>query len=175
VAPFAPEVLDHNIVYTYNYYLIVGQLDFIRRTAICLDENNDRRHYNFANDRNHFYYKGITDKGYPTGGCLDFDFGIGSELKSPPLFFCKNDFKKITLKACFEGEIRGDVVLNLYEGLDEKHWGKTREFSIPFAINGNGEVALHDIDISSAPDCFIGFSLRFSTEGHISVYYLDLI
>ena len=174
IAPLGHEILDHNISYSYDYSLIVGQVDFIRQTAYELDKNADRRHYNFEHDRNHFYYKDITDKGYPTGGCLDFDYGKGSELKSPHVFFGKDECKNILLDACFEGEISGEVICHLYEGLDEKNCGKTGNFAIPFKIAGDGKRAITAIDITSAPDAFIGFSIRFATEGHLKVYALQI-
>ena len=174
VAPFAPEVLDHNVVYTYTYSLIIGQIDFIRQTAYELDKNADRLHYCFKNDRDHFYYKNITDGGFPTGGCLDFDFVKDSEFKSPAVFFDKESCKKIILDAAFDGAISGEVVLKLYKGLDERHWGNTEDYSIPFIINGNGERTAHTIDISSAPDSFVGFSLKFAGDGHLKVYTLEI-
>ena len=174
VAPFAPEILDHNIVYTYNYTLIVGQVDFIRETAYALDKKADRRHYCFSHDRDHFYYKNITDKGFPTGGCLDFDFCEGSELKSPTVFFDNKTCKSLLLDAEFEGEIAGEVVFTLYEGLDERGWGKTSEFTSPFAISGKGERGIHTVDVSTAPDCYVGFALRFATAGHLKVFGIEI-
>jgi hypothetical protein len=174
IAPLGHEILDHNISYSYDYSLIVGQVDFIRQTAYELDKNADRRHYSFAHDRNHFYYKDITDKGYPTGGCLDFDYGKGSELKSPHVFFGKDECKSILLDAGFEGEIAGEVICHLYEGLDEKNCGKTGNFAIPFKITGDGNRAITAIDITSAPDAFIGFSIRFAGEGHLKVYAIEI-
>jgi len=174
IAPLGHEILDHNISYSYDYSLIVGQVDFIRQTAYELDKNADRRHYNFEHDRNHFYYKDITDKGYPTGGCLDFDYGKGSELKSPHVFFGKDECKNILLDACFEGEISGEVICHLYEGLDEKNCGKTGNFAIPFKIEGDGKRAISAIDITAAPDAFVGFSIRFATGGHLKVYAVDI-
>ena len=174
VAPFAPEVLDHNIVYTYTYSLIVGDLDFIRRTAYEKNAACDRSRFCFAQDRDHFYYKDITDQGFPTGGCLDFDFHAGSELKSPPLFYGKDEYGTITLDACFEGEITGEVICRRYEGLDERNWGVRSEYAIPFAIKGEGRREPFALDISSAPDCFIGFAIRFGCSGHMQVYGVEL-
>ncbi|MBQ8409074.1 MAG: hypothetical protein IJY39_09460 [Clostridia bacterium] len=174
VAPFAPEVLDHNIVYSYDYSLIVGQLDFIRKTANEMDKQADRRHFSFEHDRDHFYYHNIVDQGFPTGGYLDFDFDKGSEFKSPAVFFDNQKCKQIILDAEFEGQITGEIVLKLYEGLDDRHWGKTADHLLPFAIEGAGKRALHAIDISAAPDCFVGFSLRFAREGHLKVYAVEL-
>ena len=174
LAPLGCEILDHNITYSYDYSLIVGQLDFIRQTAYEKDKLADRRHYSFEHDRDHFYYKNITDKGYPTGGCLDFDFGCGSELKSPPVFFGKGECKDILLDAEFEGEIAGEVIIRLYEGLDEKNCVKLTNCSVPFAIKGSGERTVCSIDISAAPDAFLGFSIRFANEGHLKVYALEI-
>ncbi len=174
IAPFAPEVLDHNIVYTYRYSLIVGKLDFIRRTACEKVQAVPRNKFCFARDRDHFYYKDITDKGLPTGGCLEFDFRAGSELKSPPLFYGKDEYQTVTLDACFDGEIIGEVVCRLYEGLDERHWGVRGEYTIPFTMMGDGRRAAFALDISSAPDCFIGFAIRFGCEGHVKVYGVEL-
>ncbi len=174
IAPLAAEILDHNIVYSYDYSLIVGQLDFIRQTAYEKDKTADRRHYSFENDRAHFYYKNISDKGYPTGGCLDFDFVADSELKSPAVFFGKNSCHSIALDACFDGEITGDVICHLYEGLNEKNNFKLSHFAIPFKIKSDGKRSISEIDISIAPDAFIGFSIRFANEGHLKVYAVEI-
>ena len=173
IAPLAAEILDHNAVYSYDYSLIVGQLDFIRDTAAELHKNVKRK-YSFDNDRDHFYYKNITDKGYPTGGCLDFDFAPDGELKSPPMFFNNEESKSILLDAAFDGEISGEIVCHLYDGLDERNWGKTRDFAIPFKLTGSGSRAVYTLDISSAPDPFVGFSFRFKNEGSIKVYSVEI-
>lgn len=173
IAPLAAEILDHNAVYSYDYSLIVGQIDFIRATAAELHQNAKHK-YCFDNDRDHFYYKNITDKGYPTGGCLDFDFAPDGELKSPPMFFNNEESKSILLDAAFDGEISGEIVCHLYDGLDERNWGKTRDFAIPFKLTGSGSRAVHTLDISSAPDPFVGFSFRFKSEGSIKVYSVEI-
>lgn len=174
VAPFAPEMLDHNIIYTYNYSLIIGQLDFIRSKAYEFNEKQSRRAFTFEKDRDHFYYKNITDQGFPTCGCLEFDFAPEGELKSPWLFMSNEDCKSIILEAEFEGEIVGEIICHIYDGLDEKNWGKTNDFAIPFCINGCGKKAKYSLDISSAPDPFIGFSMRFKNEGHVKVYSISI-
>ena len=174
IAPLSAEILDHNATYSYDYSLIVGQVDFIRQTAYEKDKHADRRHYSFAHDRDHFYYKDITDKGYPTGGCLDFDFKSGSELKSPVIFFGEKECSQIILDACADGEVCGEVVFNVYRGLDEKHCFVTEEKSVAFRLEGTGERSYLAIDISAMEDCFAGFSLRFANEGHLKVYGLEI-
>ena len=88
--------------------------------------------------------------------------------------FGKGECKDILLDACFEGEITGEVIFHLYEGLDEKNCVKLSNSSVPFAIKGSGERAVCSIDISAAPDAFLGFSIRFANEGHLKVYALEI-
>ena len=175
IAPLAREILDHNATYTYDYSLIVGQLDFIRQTAYEKNKSINRNKYSFENDRAHFVYDGITDKGYPTGGCLDFAFTPASQLVSPSIFFDKGSVKNIMLDALFVGEIEGEIICNIYDGIDEKNCGKTHKFAIPFSISSKGERETHCINISSVPDCFVGFNVRFSNEGQIKIYGIEMI
>ena len=174
IAPLSAEILDHNITYSYDYSLIVGPVDFIRQTACEKDKNADRRNYSFAHDRAHFYYKNIQDKGYPTGGCLDFDFSEGSELKSPVIFFGEKECNEIILDACVDGEVKGDLVFHVYRGIDEKHCYVTEDKCLPFSLAGNGERANLAIDVTAMEDCFAGFSLRFSNHGHLKIYSLNI-
>lgn len=174
IAPLAAEILDHNITYTYDYSLIVGNLDFIRQTAYEKDKDSDRRHYSFENDRAHFTYKEITDKGYPSGGCLDFDFSNGSELRGPDVFFGKDDCSEIVLDAEFDGEISGEVIFLIYEGLDENNNFKRGSFVMPFSIASDGERRKSSIKVSDLPDCFVGFAFRFKNEGHLKIFGMEI-
>ena len=174
IAPLAAAILDHDIVYSYDYSLIVGEVGFIRETAKKKDKLVNRRKYGFEHDRNHFYYHNITDKGWRTNGCLDFDFKSASELKSPLVFVGKGECKSIKLEACFEGDISGEIVCNMYKGLDDKNCFVLDHESVPFHIAGNGEKAVYDLDISEISDCFVGFSLKFANEGHLKLYSVEI-
>ena len=173
IAPLGLEILDHNAVYTYDYSLIVGKLDFIRETACEKSKALDRRKYCFEKNRSSFTYKGIQDQGYPTGGCLDFDFSEGSELRSPALFFERKDCQSIVLEADFLGEISGDVVFTTYD-TDENNCVVRGKQTVPFTVTGEGRRATATIDISAAPESYLGFALRFSTEGHLKVYSVEI-
>ncbi|MBQ3013423.1 MAG: hypothetical protein IJD74_07795 [Clostridia bacterium] len=174
IAPLAAAILDHDIVYSYDYSLIVGDVSFIREVAKQKDKLVDRKKYSFEYDRNQFYYHNISDKGWRTGGCLEFDFKKASELKSPAVFIGKGECKKIKLDACLDGEILGEIVFNLYKGLDEKNCFVLEHKKLPFNIVGNGERKIFDLDISDVDDCFVGFSLRFANEGHLKLYSVEL-
>ena len=64
-APILKEVLDHNIVYDYAYNLCVGSLQEIRGMSTEKRKIKSELNYNFKNDRNHIYYEGAIDKGFP--------------------------------------------------------------------------------------------------------------
>ena len=93
----------------------------------------------------------------------------GKEDGESSLKECKN----IIIDAEFDGEISGSVVFITYD-TDENNCVVHGEQTSPFSIMGKGERQSYAIDISSAPDCFLGFSLRFANEGHIKVYSVEI-
>ena len=173
IAPLGFEILDHNAVFTYDYSLIVGNLEFIRRVAYEKNKEINRRKYCFENDRDHFTYKNIQDRGYPTGGCLEFDFAPEAEFRSPCIFFEREACSNLVLDAEFDGEIVGDVVFITYD-TNENNCVVRGEQSVPFSIVGDGNRADSVIDITAAPDCYIGFALRFASEGHVKIYSVEI-
>ena len=71
IAPNRTEILDHNIVYDYNYVLVVGSLKEIR-TYIYNHAKHDLPVWNFNRTREGWSYEKATDKGWPLKGGLDF-------------------------------------------------------------------------------------------------------
>ena len=69
ISPLHKEIIDYNIAYTYEYYLILGHLSDIRgfvyqhRAANLPD-------YHFSSDRQHFIYENASDTGWPITGKL---------------------------------------------------------------------------------------------------------
>ena len=96
-------------------------------------------------------------------------------LNSPMVFVGKSECGSIRLDACFDGEISGEIVFNVYTGLDEDNNGMLRSETAPFCIRGNGIREQVSIDISDMKDCFIGFSLKFADDGYIKIYSVELV
>ena len=70
LAPIRYEVLDHNITYEYDFYLILGNLADIRNFAYA-HQPNKKPDYFFTQDRQGWYYKeGVSDTGFPINGHL---------------------------------------------------------------------------------------------------------
>lgn len=176
VSPTTCVILDHNIVYTFNYSLIVGDVDYIRSTALALDEKIDHRHFDFTQGRENFYYRGTADKGYGNQDCLDFDFDKDNCLCSPFVFVPAGKCKRILLDASFEGgEIVGNVGCRCYaETTRPDHRTTPCTFkSVPFKLNGDGERRIHEIDISGIDMPFFCTFIMFESKGSAKVYSFE--
>ena len=173
VSPTTSVILDHNIVYTFNYSLIVGQVDEIRATALALDEKIDHRYFDFPADRRNFYYVNTVDKGFGNQDCLDFDFDNDVGLRSPFIFIPRGKCKKIILDAAFEGgEIEGVAGFRTYAETttpDRKGTPCSWE-SVPFKFVGDGERRFYEIDISAISKPTFQSNLIFKTKGHAKIY-----
>ena len=173
VSPTTSVILDHNIVYTFGFSLIVGQIDDIRATALALDERVDHRRFDFSENRQNFYYHGTTDKGFGNQDCLDFDFDKDVWLRSPFIFVPRGECKKIILDAAFEGgEIEAKVGFRCYaETTTPDRKGTPCSWrALPVKLIGDGQRRLHEIDVSSLDKPFFSASLIFGTKGHAKIY-----
>ena len=167
ISPILPEILDHDIVYTYHYSLIVGTLDSIRAEAAALNAaRTDSLAWEFSCDRSHFHYRDITDAGLPQNSCLEFDFIPNSALTAPPQFIPASS-RRIILDAAFTGgELPCTLRLFSYDGV----WRKTimdQEsepvvYDIPCTLSADRQC--HVIDITAAPAA-VGFELIFGSTG----------
>lgn len=177
VSPTTCVILDHNIVYTFNYSLIVGDVESIRARALELDSMAEHRKFVFNEGRENFYYRGTTDKGYGNQDCLDFDFTPDTQLCSPFIFVPKGECKSIILDACFEGgDIEGIAGFRCYGATtrpDHKDTPCTWQ-QVDFKINGDGVRRVHEIDISSIDKPFFASFLIFKSAGKAKVYSFEL-
>ena len=171
ITPSATEILDHDIVYTYDYALIVGTVDEIRAKVYELDDATRRQRFTFEKDRCHFYYKNITDKGLGNQDCLDFDFKGEGQLCSPAIFVGKDQTKILMDASLSGGEIKCTLTVNtIRDGVDTRgRFPKTIEFT----LLGDGERRLHEIDLAPIDSAFVGATIEFKTEGHAMIYSLE--
>ncbi len=171
------EVLDHNIVYTYTYSLIVGELSHIRAEANELYRQSPRNfdRYDFSVSRDHFTYVNITDDGWPVPGCLNFDFSAGSALRSPSFFRKAGDLTRLVIDAEISGgDIPVTVTLSLYDSM-----GHARSYVYPTqeisgCICGDGARKNHLLDLSALSEDCIDFTITFHAPGHAKVYSITM-
>lgn len=164
MAPTIQEVLDHDIVYTYRYTLIVGSLTEIRDHVYAAEHDHPLPRWQFEGDRQHWTYTNITDAGWPIGNGLRFELGPeNAELASPKTFWQAEDAPRISLRAGFQTEAKSvKILLQPHDELDAgdwAQWGPERAkrpkpappIVFDFPIEGDGEVRSFDIDLSPDP------------------------
>ena len=171
ISPTMNEILDHNIVYTYQYALIPGTVGEVREAAAQLAPANARSAWSFEKDRDHFTYTNITDAGWPTGGCLEFDFDAGSELVAPPTFFAAGTARAVELDAAVTGgEVPVQTVLSLYDGTVHERGHEYEKVAFPAVLNGDGVRRVHVLPLDGLQQPFEDFWISFGGSGHAKVY-----
>ncbi|NQU49624.1 MAG: hypothetical protein HQ519_13320 [Planctomycetes bacterium] len=165
MGPTIREILDHNIVFTYEYTLIVGSLMEIRSHVYERERDRTLPHWEFKQDRQHWILQNVTDSGWPIQkGALRVSWSSDqAALVSPQTFWDAEEAPKIVIRASFQTAAKSAVVLlqphdELAAG-DWAQWGPERAkrpqpaapIEIPFQIEGDGEVRDVEIDLSADP------------------------
>lgn len=175
ISPEQQEVLDHDIVYTYHYALIVGELDTIRAEAVKLEKQQPGLCWNFAKDRAHFTYHNITDVGMPKNGCLEFDFAPDGALVSPPVLLPAGKHRMILDGVFSGGELPGTLRLTDYSADMWEHTEPhTYAYSdIPVVLEGDG-VRREYVLAFESEKASLGFQLVFGAAGEAKVYSIRI-
>ena len=172
ISPFQMEILDHDIVYTYTYSLIVGDISEIRTHAAALAAQAPAKAvWSFAQDRSHFYYENITDKGLPANGCLEFDFSAGGKLCAPSGLLPAGRTRIVLDAAITGGELPCTVSLNICDGKAHERGYERPRVEIAAVLQADGERREHILDISAAADIFATeFSIAFGGGGSAKIW-----
>jgi hypothetical protein len=99
LSPVITEHIDHNIVYEYEYYLIVGSRDEIRN-YVYAHQPPTLPHWHFKKDRQHWVYLYTTDSGYPIAGKLHVNLNsVDPVMMSNAKIWNVADVPKIYIRA----------------------------------------------------------------------------
>ena len=166
MGPTIYEVLDHNIVYTYDYTLVVGSLQEIRDHVYKREKNRALPRWEFKGDRQHWYCQNVTDAGWPIKDGLRVNLGPrNATLVSPKTFWRAKEAPTLLLRAEFKtSATTAQLLLQPYDRLDAGDWAqwgpdKARRpkpappVVVPFEIDGDGGVRDMEIDLSGNPRC----------------------
>lgn len=164
MAPTIPGILDHNIVYTYQYMLIVGSLDEIRHYVYQDQQNRRLPHWDFKTNRANWIYTNITDEGWPIDHGLKFQLGPkDAVLKSPKTFWEADKAPAIRIRASFKTQAHtARVELLPYDQLDAGDWAQwgpenkkrpkpAAPVAIDFPIQGDGVMRDMTINLADCP------------------------
>ena len=165
MTPTLGEILDHDIVYTYEYTLIVGSLEEIREHVYEREKNRTLPRWEFTEDRQHWICQNTTDEGWPITEGLRVNLGsANSVLAGPKTFWRAKAAPKLLLRAAFTTPATS-VKLHLlpYDELaagDWAQWGPERAerprpappVVVPLTIEGDGQVRTLEVDLSAQPN-----------------------
>lgn len=148
LSPLHQEILDHNIVYQYEYVLIVGTLDEIRQYVYAHTPRPAPPDYLFEKDRQHWVYRNATDEGWPIRGELH----VRLEQKAPQLiapagFWQAAKVPNLYLTAaCRTQDTRARLLWTTH---GEPRFSTDR--SLTFELVPDGEYRVYELDLASTP------------------------
>jgi len=144
IAPGTTEVLDYNIVYDYNYTLILGTLNQIRGYVYQHAVKQNPLQFKFDTSRSHWYYENTTDAGWPIKGALAVHLNQKAALQSPDIFWDAKDAPVLTIVAAYHGKATSARV----------YWKKfNRDFDtngIAFPVISDGKYHTYHVKLHSA-------------------------
>ena len=147
-SPIQTEVLDHNIVYEYEYDLILGSLDEIRQWVYA-HHADPRPDYQFTKDRQHWYCtKG--DAGFPLDGAyrvyLD---GNDPIMRGPTCAFLTEEVATLYISAAYHLQDDSHTRAQLFWDLNNEGVF-SEEQSIRFDIIPDGEYHTYKIELNTS-------------------------
>jgi hypothetical protein len=156
MAPIRGEVLDYNIVYEYQYALILGTLDEIRQ-FVYAHQPDLRPDYRFLSDRQHWFCLG-GDAGFPINGYLRMNLaGSDPAMLGPPCAWQAEDVPTIYITAAYHvSDPKPDTAVGrLYWKLNNESqpWvTDVRESqSVAFDVIVDGQFHTYTLDLASCP------------------------
>ncbi len=142
------EVLDHNLVHEWDYDIVVGNINDIRKYVYEQPRLAPTISYTFDNSRKGWYYSNAIDTGWPIQNQLDIlitDKEQGS-AKSPVGFWRGRDNKTLYLRAAFKGQ--SDKYRLHWRQLNDQEFYGIADRYLDFPIIDDGQYHTYAIDLS---------------------------
>ncbi len=154
ISPTRNEILDHDIVYAYDYTLIVGALTEIRDYVYQHASRGTLPDYTFAKDRQSWTLADARDGGWPLDGAWAVTFaGPAPQLVGPNAFWATSELTAVQLEAAFD---TGSTTATLrWEGLKGQSGG-----TVDFEVIPDGTMRTYTIDLSKSA-VYTGIGTRF--------------
>ena len=147
IAPVRAEILDHNIEYTYEYILILGKLEDIRKKVAELHGKSGPPAYRFAADRQGWTLDAATDLGWPVKDVWDVSLEKpGARLIGPVGFWRAADAPLLQVEAAFTTKATEARVF--WATRAEPTFADAR--SVSFPITGDGEFRTYSVRLADA-------------------------
>jgi hypothetical protein len=153
LSPLYKEILDYNIIYTYEYNLIVGTLGGIRQYAFD-HRVNPRPNYVFGADRQHWSLVNAADSG-PPAGAWHVDIGGRSDpqLIGPASTFLASDVPQLFIRAAYHLLNPSNNTAQLFWEVDNAGSATAGDFtgtqSYSFPVIPDGQFHTYALNLSS--------------------------
>jgi uncharacterized repeat protein (TIGR01451 family) len=151
VIPGTIENLDWNIVYEYDYALVLGMLDEIRAYAVA-HRPSGRPNFQFASDRQHFGLLHATDTGWPITGALHVNLDqIDPSLIGTGHSWQAQDVPFLYITAAYRGSsgFQNAQVFWVVPGQDQ-NYGVGGQF-VSFIAIADGHRRTYKVNLAASP------------------------
>jgi hypothetical protein len=145
ISPNHLDVLDHNIVYDYQYTLVLGTLEQIRGYVYQHSTKKGLPSFKFNNSRMHWYYENTTDAGWPIKSELDIHLNDKAAMLSPDLFWRAADAPILIFEAAYTGNVSSARIY--WKPLNKDF---NERYSLDFNIIPDGKYHVYHVPLNSS-------------------------
>ena len=152
ITPLQTDHLDHDIVYEYEYCLVLGRLEDVR-TWVYQQPRRPGPEYLFDADRQHWFCRNTSDAGFPMEGVMRVSLAASDPVMiGPPCGFYAADVPTLYIGAAYQ--VNGPRTAELYwernnEGTTEGVFRSSQR--LQFAVIPDGRYHTYALDLASSP------------------------
>jgi len=147
IAPLHTDILDHDIVYEFEYTLILGNLHDDIRSYVYSQAQSSGPHHFFGQDRQHCLPYNLTDQAPPFEGFWPLTLDQNDPIiVLPPTLWNATDVPRVLIRAAYTTQ--NDQAEIFFAGEDGAFSGDKR---LAFTIIPDGEIHTYEVDLSSHP------------------------
>jgi len=147
IAPQPQEIIDWNIDHSYNYDLIVGDLQSIRKYVYDHAGRPSPPSYKFEKDRQGWYYVNATDTGWPIQGELNVLLEQDDpQLHGPVGSWQAADAGTLAIQAA--SHTRGNDARIFWNNLGDERFSENK--SLGFTLNGDGNYHTYRVKLTDS-------------------------
>jgi len=151
ISPLEREILDFDIVYTYDYTLIVGKLDEIRQYVYDQAKRKpleSRPDYRFEQNRQHWVYRNVVDTGLPIKGGLHVKLEQNDpQLIGPAEFWQASQMPVLYIRAALVNKQGNSKAQLFWKTFSDPHFENKK--SISFKMKNDGNFYTYKINLAA--------------------------
>lgn len=149
IAPLQVEILDWNVVYEYEYTLIVGSLEEIRKHVTDHAGPSTPPSWRFEHDRQHWSYVNAVDAGWPIEGELNVLVeGDDPQLTGPTGFWRAEEAPRLVIEGAWQ--TTGALAQVFWSRHDRE--GLRDDQSGRFPVTADGQMRTYAVDLGASPE-----------------------